>query len=442
MPKLPFSSISPLKIEGFHFGNFFISLKRFLIKIKLKLQTQLINKIANDFAKGVFNNNIYELFLPNNKIFSRKYLLLSTGKVKIQTSSIDTRKFFKNDEVFQTLVGHQNKSINFNKVKNDLNIVIICSRRFGEYYASYDWINFEKYLKRHNIKIYWPENYEFFDEKMLLHKILNFFSNSESQLIFIEPLASFEVFKEFKIIDVDFIRNIRRVFSNLRVVAQLGDLSRAKDLKQIQSINNFVDLFIHFDQIKAFQYPQEILLKMFFYPFFKLGFEGFRPDHNKSNSVFFSGQIRDSDRRFWIRETTKITTALGLKFNVATWGSVSSPARLSEKLYKKNLNASLSTLSLTQKGLNHWIIPGRAIQSIASHSLLLQQEGQNCRPLSQFLQPYSDYLPFTNYSELLENLIFISKNMDRISQITKSANQKLELAYSPEYFWNKVLSQL
>jgi len=254
----------------------------------------------------------------------------------------------------------------------------------------------------------------------------------------IDPLASPEVFPQYERME-DYLYEFCKFSRQSVVVAWLGDIWREKDRIRILDCNSFIDLFIHVDNIASLAYPANIQKKMFFYPFPAFDIGLFHPNQPKSNQIVFSGQIRDADRRKLIREEARYAARFGVTFRTKTWWKWDEKNVLDEFGYAQFLNGSTACLSLTQKGRQHWIIPGRAFQAIQSESLLLQQEGFLVSPLSEFLIPYKHYLPFTNLEELSSHNSFVSKNPDQVMAIAQSARSELKAIFPESIFWQEIL---
>lgn len=202
------------------------------------------------------------------------------------------------------------------------------------------------------------------------------------------------------------------------------DLWRRRDKEMILRTQRYFDFLFHMDHIKVDSDYFFMKSKFYFLPICHTSFEFLGKDlypANRDQKIFFSGRIM-ADRLGILNEVLKVLpkTRFTGDFNLSDASSIP----LSNSEYVKKLLSSEISLSLTQRMSNHWIIPGRSIEILLSQSLLIHQEGPNCKPLSKYLTPFEDYLPFTNQRELKELLLFCSSHPREVKKISQRGSQR------------------
>lgn len=226
---------------------------------------------------------------------------------------------------------------------------------------------------------------------------------------------------------------IKRIFHLITVMDQFKqfkfgmivyDLWRRRDQGVILRTEKYFDFLFHMDNIKANSDYPLIQSKFHFFPICHSSFEFLVNDlypTNRDPRIFFSGRIM-ADRLEILNEVLKVLpkTRFTGDFNL----SDASTIPLTNSQFIKKLLSSEISLSLTQRSANHWITPGRSFEILLSQSLLIHQEGPDCKPLSQYLTPFEDYFPFTNQRELEEILLFCSSNPAEVKKISQRGSQK------------------
>ena len=160
----------------------------------------------------------------------------------------------------------------------------------------------------------------------------------------------------------------------------------------------------------------------------------------KKNVLIFSGQVRDSDRRYWLRSVINLSKKLDIQIKIYSWYNWNQGNALKQTEYVNELNSSQYSLSLTQKGVDHWLITARALQSLLSGCTLIHQEGENYRTFEGILIPYKDYIPFTNSFELYEVMKFISDYPNESKKIGENGALKIRNIFQEVDFWNFCLN--
>jgi hypothetical protein len=375
--------------------------------------------------------------MRNNGIFSRRKLIFSS-RTKPQLS----RNLFNGNEQKKHLrerdyvSAYEDKLVK--KIQNSKIIMIILGPKYFGVYPSHVMIHFSNYLDFANIPQIWLEIEE--GQSISFHNevLLDLAKRFDKFVFMIDPLAAPEIFPQYRKIE-DYLYEFCKFPEQSVVAAWLGDIWREKDKRQIMECNSFVDLFFHLDSVASLTYPANVRKKMYFYPMPAFDIGLFKPNLSKSMQIVFSGQIRDADRRKLIREEARFAARFGIPFLAKTWYKWDGKNVLDEFDYAQFLNGSKVCLSLTQKGRDHWILPGRTLQAIQSECLLLHQEGSCISPLSEFLIPYKHYLPFTNLEELSSHNAFISKNPDQVLTIAQSARLEFKDSFPESVFWQPIL---
>ena len=179
---------------------------------------------------------------------------------------------------------------------------------------------------------------------------------------------------------------------------------------------------------------------MFFYPFG--AFSNISKEEtlieSKTDQVFFSGQIRDSDRRWWLVQLSSLARKQKFSLELNTWYKHNNAINRAD--YLKKLASSTSCLGLSQRGKNHWILPSRSIESLRLSTALIQQEGPDCSPASFFLKPYKDYLPFVSLQDLRDISISFLKDQQLLIEIGLNGKKALEEAFPSDMFFTKLIN--
>lgn len=242
--------------------------------------------------------------------------------------------------------------------------------------------------------------------------------------IIFDPLAPCELYDRYSSMLPSWIET-QKGTSDFSLFAFLGDIWREKDYESITPWSSAVDRFFHVDPVACLRFPVEIQQKMVFYPFVSLPEASYKSHSKfkKEHQVFFSGQVRDSDRRWWLKECYYLSKKNDINFVVNSWYKFKSENVLSRDSYLASLMQSSACLGLSQRGLNHWILPARSFEVLRVGTALIQQEGPNCSPGQTFLRPFDDYIPFSSLEELQEIFKTILHDRDEIARIAKKMDR-------------------
>jgi hypothetical protein len=241
---------------------------------------------------------------------------------------------------------------------------------------------------------------------------------------------------------------LERVFENssqilgrankFKTVLLCFDLWREKDKIHIDSIQGFIDIFLHNDSVAMEKSFSHIVNKSFVWPLSRIwSHVNVSPNRlvRQEDRIFFSGKASEYDRRQILDSVIDATQKTTLKprfhlgFDQLPWLFEDT-----EK-YKLQLKQNRCILSPAQKGKEHWIITGRTLDTLGSPNsgVLLQQEGINCRPLAKILTPYRDYLPFVNQDELREIIGWCDGNTIAANQISQNGYSEIRKYFSSSY---------
>ena len=377
---------------------------------------------------------LFELFLPNNKIFSKSKLIgIKRPILNHYNLTLDNADLLENN-----LISNSIKNKNGTAIPNK--IILIAPKTYGSY-PNAVWRDFYLHLSKKSWEVLWISPEEDFNQNRatVQNQILNFLENSpNSNLIFFDPLASTEVFKIYRDLDQSFFRNLRNE-SDFQLIGLLGDIWRDKDRIKIIEAEPYFDGFIHLDNKSAFSYPKEVKEKFFFFPFVAFD-SGIHKPADKKDGIVFSGQIRDSDRRYWLFQLLSLCKSNELKLSLCTWYKWNPSKIWDENRYSKILNSSLACFSLSQKGKYHWLITARALQAILSGCLLIHQEGYDFNTFENILTPNTDYLPFRDEKDLKKNLELIKHDPILARNIAENGRRKIRELFPEELFWKFCLN--
>jgi|LakMenEpi03Aug12_release.lakeMendotaPanAssembly.Ray.scaffolds.fasta_scaffold346918_2 hypothetical protein len=211
-----------------------------------------------------------------------------------------------------------------------------------------------------------------------------------------------------------------------RIIMLVYDLWRKRDLRVIEHSFDEIDFYLHMDAIAVSKYFGNKAEKFLFWPITHFSHQlsvEMNQEIAREPEIFFSGRIMN-DRLHVINTVLSVLPSTRFRGNFHF--SDASQMPLDNYLFQKNLLKAELSLSLTQRAVNHWIIPGRSLEILLGGSLLVQQEGESCRPLSELLVPYENYLPFTNSGELEEIILYCSKHPEVVRSIARKGNEQVQ----------------
>lgn len=408
--------------------------RELVLRYKQNFEGLIGKMVSNSLNRNSKSFRFLEIFLPNNRIFS-KYELIFMNK-------INSKPKYSTIKIYERFIeGEQNTSLipaNKPEIVYPDNVLLLGPKFYGDgKYPSVAWWGFYEHIKSKNVKVTWIDIIEKKnDNKFNLANIIDdIFSNElENNILFLDPLAAPEAFSEYTDINQKFFENIV-TRNNFRIIGLLGDIWREKDKKQILNAENYFDGFIHTDKISAINYPEKIKKKFFFYPFDAFDTGDFSPDRRKINNFLFSGQVRAADRRYWLRHLIDMSKKYDLRIENYSWYRYSHGNALQQIKFVEKLNSTQYSVSLTQKGKNNWVMTGRSKQSLLSGCTLIHQESPDYRMFDGILTPYVDYLPFTSLNEFREVIKFVSDYPEESKLIGINGSNKYRSVFSEINFW-------
>lgn len=402
----------------------------FRYKSSLEVHTGIV--LSNQLNKQKSNLKFLEILVPNNRIFGKLDILLGSKKHFNVSKNAIYDKFITANSINPKHITLDTETVFPDRV------LLLAPKFYGEY-PNAVWWDFFHHLQNLDIKVIWLDLLEN-DLKVSLREYLDtFFQNRfDKNLLFLDPLAATERFVQYESINQELLNSLKSR-EHFRVIGLLGDIWRSKDKKKIIESTSYFDGYIHIDRIAAEEYPREVKDKFYYFPFVAFDTGEFQPS-TKINKLIFSGQVRDSDRRYWLRSVINYCRKMNVPIEIHSWYNWNQGNALKQAEYVTKLNTCQYSLSLTQKGLNHWLITARALQSLLSGCTLIHQEGKNYRTFEGMLTPYRDYIPFTSSYELYEVIKFISDYPNESKKIGKNGALKIRSFFQEAGFWNFCLN--
>ena len=406
-------------------GSLIINIKNAFLRVLIKYQDKAGKNYSNLLNSGkVRYATLLSFFLPKNGI--RPHLHGITGENPRLTSSLSIGEYLTKDEL-----------------DSEMNMVLILTPRKLGSYPNVIFQGLENFLLEQKVKFTWiclnelDSNY--LDE---VSKIISALCKDSKLTVIFDPLAPCELYERYRSMLPSWIET-QKSTSNFSLFALLGDIWREKDYASIIPWASAVDRFFHVDPVACLKYPAEIRLKMVFYPFVSLPEASYTPQSKfkKEHQVFFSGQVRDSDRRWWLKECYSLSKNNDINFVVNSWYKFKSGNVLSRDSYLASLMQSSACLGLSQRGLNHWILPARSFEALRVGTALIQQEGPNCSPGQTFLRPFEDYIPFSSLEELQEIFKTILHDRDEIERIARNGQGALQRCFPDDSFLRILFSK-
>lgn len=231
---------------------------------------------------------------------------------------------------------------------------------------------------------------------------------------------------------------LKRYSPNVRFICICYDLWRPSDELVIRRLNPFVYIFLHADPIMVKVKFSDLESKFFIWPIARSWKEF---DHytfaklKRKNQLYFSGSVDPLDRREILNAAINFTKNTEMNTHFLATDTRCSFLTPNIEKYLSNLIINRCILSPSQKSKEHWIITGRAFDVLktSGSGVLLHQEGNNCRPLSEFFTPYEDYLPFDCSEGLKELILWCDKNEPKVSEIANSGNVKFRQIFTSTY---------
>jgi hypothetical protein len=247
------------------------------------------------------------------------------------------------------------------------------------------------------------------------------------------------IYENFGLFSEQNFRTLKKI-TKTKIVGVCFDIWRDFDLSFIHKWDGLVDKFIHMDQESVYKYGLN-LNKMIFWPF--VGWVNpIMPKINKDKVIFFSGNLRPSDRRYILKFTKKISAKLKLRMHVNKIDHSKPNESKSEDNYLDNLNQSQYILGLAQKSKTTALVTFRSLEAIRLNCTLLQQEIEGISPLSKMFIPNEHYLPFNCLNDVVRILNDISLEDDRCILVGKNGGDFMSEHYSPKLMWKYLFYKL
>lgn len=229
--------------------------------------------------------------------------------------------------------------------------------------------------------------------------------------------------------------------SNLYIFILCFDVWRETDRNLIRNWKGSHTTFLHMDNTISDSGLQKNSNLMHW--FFVGHFSELQNFNHAEKKIFFSGNIKTSDRRAWllnlIRAARYYSVHLDLKlFSYKRRNKI----RQSYDDFIKSMSSSMFIFSLSQKSGTHTLITFRSIEAFALGRVLIQQELPNSQPLRSFFVPYFEYLPFNSPEELGACLYLIRHEPSLFQDMGRNALKKWEEFYSPEKAWGQLLGSI
>lgn len=270
------------------------------------------------------------------------------------------------------------------------------------------------------------------DKKLSVQDIINL----KPSYIFFEIHT---IFDNYELLEEQNLYNIKKL-TQAKLLGICFDIWRDFDLKFINKWSGLLDYFIHMDQESAVTNNLD-LTKMIFWPF--AGWvNSITPKLNKNKVIYFSGNIRPSDRRYILKFTGKICQKFNLQINIDRADHSESTDLKSEVIYFKELNNSQYVLGLAQKSQSVILIPFRSLEAIFLNCTLIQQELNGNSPLSNMFIPYEHYLPFNTLEDIEIILKGIKVNNSEYVLMGKNSGEFMAKYYSPERMWSYLFAKI
>lgn len=401
--------------------------KRTIVKCILNAQKMLGIYAARQISRSLPYSNYIEKLLPKNAITKSTHIKAEKNEIvsnsflpKLSTANFNT---FSNED----LTNHPKRLVFFGpkwygpRPNFTFNHLISGAESVGYEVIQLDYISALNTLEFSSI------------EKMLYSSL------EESKPNYILFSSSDEyVINQFREFNPTLIENLREAGFQFKLINVCGDLWRAEDFRSIEEWGNACDLFLHIDNQSIVKYSSKIREKALFYPYIGLSVAS-EGEKINSNSLFYSGQVRDSDRRIMLTNILKNKhqyPSLDLNFKVHyKW---SSRDALSEAEYQKTLAESKFCLSFAQKGKDHFLIPWRSLEAISMGCVLLHQEGEYSKPLNELFLANEHYLAFETENDLMALLRDISQDTNAYDDIGKNARAYLQKNYSTANLWGSI----
>jgi hypothetical protein len=152
---------------------------------------------------------------------------------------------------------------------------------------------------------------------------------------------------------------------------------------------------------------------------------------NKQIDVLFIGRrypLRDA----WINEVKKVHPQLFVTGGQREVG-------LTQEQYAAHIQLSKMVINFAQHPFGYDQVKGRALETIASGSLLLESSNEATR---RMFEPDVDYVSFENVKDLCDKISFYLANEEKRLEICKHAYETHSTKYSAIVYWKKVMERI
>jgi hypothetical protein len=214
-----------------------------------------------------------------------------------------------------------------------------------------------------------------------------------------------------------------------KLLMVIYDLWRPYDIELVHSMLSYVDGFLHMDQTAVNKHFMSHQTKFNIWPIARFWDSATRLQESaegnkqeKNPLVFFSGSVRQIDRREILDSCLRSLRPLRLSSNFLISDPLAPNLILTEKKYLTEITRSEAIIAPSQKTSQHFILTGRTVEILASlgAGVLLQQEHSDCKTLGSLLRKDIDYLSFHSKSTLKEKLNFIDKYPSEAQKIAEN----------------------
>lgn len=271
---------------------------------------------------------------------------------------------------------------------------------------------------------------------LLQSELFNSSASDDLQLVFFELHSLINLQDESLIAQLQNLDN-----SKIRIFILCFDLWRESDRELIENWKGPKTTFLHMDNTI---YEENLLEHKKLLHWF---FVGHFPDSIKEpfplNRLFFSGNVKTSDRRAWIINLVEAADYLGVAIDLKLFSYGRKDNNRQEYGdFIKSMSASMYILGLAQKSDKQTLITFRSIEAVALGRVLIQQELTDSRPLQQFFIPYYEYLPFESPVDLAAYLYLIRNEPSLFIEIGNNASRKWSSLHAPHIAWHELLSSI
>ena len=312
------------------------------------------------------------------------------------------------------------------KVANRLALIVKSKKATYKYHLGEMYLGTMNLLESLGIKC------KIVDGTMLESNLQNLPPSAEDFLIIVDNEMTLS---EFNLVN-DSLKNSKTRKLNGRIILLCYDLWREHDLDFIKNVANSIYRILHMDNVFVENFfPEQIKRKAYLWPMARFWSESRNYQHGNlqvENSVFFSGSVRQIDRREILDFLLKRLKSSNISSNFRIFDTLIPRSILKSSDYFHNLNSNSLILSLGQKSPTHWIMTGRTVEALIAprSGALMQQEGPRCRPLSELLVPFRDYLSFSNSGELSDLIFFAEREPEKIAAIARSGRERIRRVFS------------